>query len=40
MRDKLIHDYFGIDLAVVWKTASEDLPILESSIRRIVTDFE
>lgn len=25
MRDKLIHDYFGINLLVVWKTVSEDL---------------
>jgi uncharacterized protein with HEPN domain len=38
MRDKLIHDYFGINLMVVWKTVSEDLPILETAIRRIVVD--
>ena len=38
MRDKLIHDYFGIDLTVVWKTVTEDLPILESDIRRIVAN--
>ncbi|MGC8494956.1 MAG: DUF86 domain-containing protein [Syntrophobacteraceae bacterium] len=25
MRDKLIHDYFGMNLMVVWKTVSEDL---------------
>lgn len=36
MRDKLIHDYFGINLMVVWKTVSQDLPMLETSIRRIL----
>ncbi len=25
MRDKLIHDYFDVDLEVVWKTATEDI---------------
>jgi uncharacterized protein with HEPN domain len=28
IRDKLIHDYFGINLEVVWKTVKEDLPPL------------
>ncbi len=26
MRDKLIHQYFGVDLEVVWRTIKEDLP--------------
>ena len=25
MRDKLIHDYFGVDTEVVWNTATEDI---------------
>ena len=28
MRNRLIHEYFGVDLAVVWKTVTEDLEIL------------
>ncbi len=28
MRNRLIHEYFGVDLAVVWKTITEDLQIL------------
>ncbi|MFU8767567.1 MAG: DUF86 domain-containing protein [Candidatus Methanoperedens sp.] len=27
MRDKLIHDYFGIDLDDVWDTVEKDIPI-------------
>lgn len=40
MRDKLIHDYFGINLMVVWKTVSEELPLLETVIRRILDDTD
>ncbi len=29
MRNKLIHDYIGVDIAVVWKTIKEDLPPLK-----------
>ena len=38
IRDKLIHDYFGVNLKVVWKTATEDLPKLDPEIRRILAD--
>ena len=27
MRDKLIHQYFGVDIATVWLTATEDYPV-------------
>jgi uncharacterized protein with HEPN domain len=29
MRDRLIHGYFGVNLAVVWKTIKERLPIVK-----------
>ncbi len=32
MRDKLIHDYFGIDLMAVWKTATEDIGTLKQEL--------
>lgn len=32
MRDKLVHDYFEIDLDAVWKTVKDDLPILKKEI--------
>ena len=36
MRDKLIHDYMGIDAEVVWKTIKEDIPSLEKHITKIL----
>jgi len=38
MRDKLTHGYFGVNLTVVWKTATEDLPTLEPVIRRLLPE--
>jgi uncharacterized protein with HEPN domain len=29
MRNKLIHDYIGVDIAVIWKTIKEGLPPLK-----------
>ncbi len=36
MRSKLIHDYFGIDLEVVWRTVHEDLPPFCRQVRKIM----
>lgn len=38
MRDKLIHEYFGVNVAVVWKTMMEDMPPLKSKIERILAE--
>ena len=40
MRDKLIHDYFGVDIDVVWKTAVEDIPSVWHSLNQIKQDNE
>ena len=36
MRDKLIHDYFGIDYEIVWKTIVTKLPQFETDILELV----
>jgi uncharacterized protein with HEPN domain len=35
MRDKLIHDYLGVDTDVIWKTIEQDLPALFKEIKKI-----
>jgi uncharacterized protein with HEPN domain len=37
MRDKLIHDYFGVDIDAVWDTVKQDIPTLEAGVREIIT---
>ena len=36
MRDKLIHDYFGVDIEKVWLTAKEDLGMLETATNALL----
>lgn len=40
MRDKLIHDYFGVNADVVWKTAKNDLPALKKILTIIIKDIK
>ena len=35
MRDKLIHDYFGVNLDIVWNVIQTDLPSLISQLKTI-----
>ncbi len=36
MRDKLIHEYFGIDLDLVWEVTQKDLPQLKKQINLLL----
>ncbi len=36
MRDRLVHNYMGVDLEAVWKTATEDVPALREVVRRLL----
>jgi uncharacterized protein with HEPN domain len=36
MRDKLVHDYFGVDVGMVWTTATDDLPALQQQLSEIL----
>ena len=36
MRDRLIHGYFGVDYALVWKTIEQYIPEVKSQIAEIL----
>lgn len=36
MRDKLIHDYFGIDYEIVWDVVTNKIPTLRLKIKEIL----
>jgi uncharacterized protein with HEPN domain len=40
MRDKLIHDYFGVDLDAVWDTIKRDIPALKNELKDIIEKEE
>ena len=37
MRDKLIHDYFGVDYEIVWDAAVNKIPELKKQVEEILT---
>ena len=36
MRNKLMHEYFGANMKVVWRTVQEDLPIIISVLKELL----
>ncbi len=39
MRDKLIHNYFGVDSGAIWDTVKEDIPALKEETIKVIQDF-
>lgn len=39
MRNRLIHEYFGIDLDIIWQTIEEDLDPLDRIVRVIASEM-
>ena len=37
MRDRLIHDYFGVDLDIVWRVMQSNIPALHQEVQRILS---
>lgn len=35
MRDKLIHEYFGVDLNLVWDVVERELPVLRPRLEEL-----
>ncbi len=40
MRDKLTHDYFGVNVDVVWNTAKKDLPTIKKLLKKIIKELD
>ena len=36
MRNKVIHEYSGVDVEILWQTIHEDLPALNGLIKKLV----
>ena len=40
MRDKLIHEYFGVSFPIVWETIKNDMTILKNEVKKIFDEIE
>lgn len=36
MRDRVVHDYFGVSLEIVWDVVANHLPPLRDSVRKLL----
>src|SRR3989344_4564885 len=39
MRDKLIHEYHGVDLEIIWKVVKEEVPPIKPHIAKLFKEF-
>lgn len=39
MRDVLIHEYFGVNIRLVWKVVNKDIPKLKKQISELLEKF-
>jgi len=39
MRDKLVHDYFGVNLQLVWDVVARDLPHLKVKVAQLLEEL-
>jgi uncharacterized protein with HEPN domain len=39
MRNRIVHDYFEVDLEVVWQTVNHDLPVLREQVATLLIEI-
>ncbi len=40
LRHRIIHDYFGVDLQIIWTILEKDLPILKQNILHLLAEIK
>jgi len=40
MRDKLIHQYFGIDIEFTWGVVEKEIPLLKKKVQEIIGELK
>lgn len=40
MRDRLVHEYFGVDLEILWEVVKRDVTMLKPLIQKVFEDME
>lgn len=38
MRDEMIHEYFGVDLDIVWNVVERDIPALKKKVNQLLSE--
>lgn len=36
LRNRIVHDYDGVNLRLVWEIISEDIPVLKNDLKKLI----
>ncbi len=39
MRNTVVHEYFQVDLEIIWETTKTDLPQLKTALENVLEDY-
>lgn len=40
MRDKVIHEYFGVDVKILWETSKIDFPVSKPFLKKLLKEIK
>jgi len=40
MRDKLIHQYFGVDIEFTWGVVEKEIPLLKKKVQEMIGELK
>ena len=40
LRNRVVHEYFGVDLQLIWQIIKKDLPIFKESLKNIRSEWK
>lgn len=40
MRHILVHDYFAVDVDIMWLVIEDDIPVLKQQVEKYIKEFE
>lgn len=40
MRNIIVHEYFSVDLEILWQTVKSDIPLLKAKIKKLVKQLK
>jgi hypothetical protein len=40
LRNRVVHEYFGVDLQIIWQILKKDLPVFKESLKNIRSELK
>ena len=40
LRNRIVHEYFGVDLQIIWQILKKDIPDFKAALKNILSQFD